>query len=139
MRDHVAAGLLEVAARVLAERGDQASMIDIAAAAGVARATLYRYFPNRDALLRALTDAALAELAERIADARLDAVPVPEAVARLTRAMVGAAAKYRGLVIFNKPPDMAREADHALTAPVGELFERGAAEERSARSCRPGR
>ncbi|GAA4132131.1 helix-turn-helix domain-containing protein [Actinomadura keratinilytica] len=128
MRDHVAAGLLEVAARVLAERGDQASMIDIAAAAGVARATLYRYFPNRDALLRALTDAALAELAERIADARLDAVPVPEAVARLTRAMVGAAAKYRGLVIFNKPPDMAREADHALTAPVGELFERGAAE-----------
>jgi AcrR family transcriptional regulator len=128
LRDHVAGGLLDTAARVLAERGEQASMIDIAEAAGVARATLYRYFPNRDALLKALTETALAELAERIADAHLDTVPIAEAIARLTRAMVGATSKYRGLVIFRKPPDVAREADRHFTGPLGDLFARGAAE-----------
>jgi AcrR family transcriptional regulator len=60
LRDHVATGLLETAANVLADRGEAAGMSDIAEAAGVARATLYRYFPNREALRSALLDAALA-------------------------------------------------------------------------------
>jgi TetR/AcrR family transcriptional regulator, mexCD-oprJ operon repressor len=47
------AAILATAARVLAERPD-ASTGDIAAAAGVGRATLYRYFPTREALERLL-------------------------------------------------------------------------------------
>ena len=50
----VSAAILEAAAVVLVERGEQASMADVAAAAGMARATVYRYFPNREALFEAL-------------------------------------------------------------------------------------
>jgi AcrR family transcriptional regulator len=45
LRDHIAAGIIEVAAGVLAER-EGASMAELAQAAGVSRATLYRYSPG---------------------------------------------------------------------------------------------
>jgi TetR/AcrR family transcriptional regulator, mexCD-oprJ operon repressor len=128
LRDHIASGLLDVAAVVLAERGTQTSMSDIAEAAGVSRATLYRYFPNREALLGGLKDAAMAEFAARLADARLDAVPAGKAIARLTRALVAAASKYRALELFGKTPAEEAEAQAAFAAPVHALFERGASE-----------
>ncbi|MFD0692296.1 TetR/AcrR family transcriptional regulator [Actinomadura fibrosa] len=128
LRDHVAAGILDVAATVLAERGDAASMVDIAEAAGVARATLYRYFPNRDALLRALYEAAFADLTARIADAQLGTAPIGEAIARMTRAVIAATSKYRALGLFKKTPDESRQADLQLTAPLRAVFERGEAE-----------
>jgi len=47
--------LVDAAARCIGHRGDTAiTMADIADRAGVARSTLYRYFPNRDSLLLAL-------------------------------------------------------------------------------------
>ena len=49
----------------LHQQGIDTTMADIAEAAGVSRATLYRYFPNRDALVRALQEVALADLADR--------------------------------------------------------------------------
>ncbi|MFC5751097.1 TetR/AcrR family transcriptional regulator [Actinomadura rugatobispora] len=128
LRDHVATGLLETAAAVLAERGESASMTDIAEAAGVARATLYRYFPNREALRQALYDAAFADLTARVADAGLDTATVPEGLARLTRAFVGAAGKWRALELFHKTPGDARKLDRELIEPMRGLFERGAAE-----------
>ena len=45
--------ILDAAERIL-ERSPSATLTDIAAAAGVARSTLHRRFPNRDALLAAL-------------------------------------------------------------------------------------
>jgi AcrR family transcriptional regulator len=125
LRDHVAAGLLETAATVLAERGDAASMVDIAEAAGVARATLYRYFPNREALRNALYEAAFADLIARIADAGLDTAPVPEGIARTTRAVVGAASRWRALGLFQKTPDHHEKLDAELLRPIRALFERG--------------
>jgi AcrR family transcriptional regulator len=47
--------ILDAAERML-ERSPSATLADIAAAAGVARSTLHRRFPNRDALLGALQD-----------------------------------------------------------------------------------
>lgn len=126
LRDHVAVGLLDVAAAVLAERGADTSMSDLAKAAGVSRATLYRYFPNREALLTALADTAIADLSGRIADARLDTVPAPEALARLTRAMLGVVSKYRALGLFGKTSEDEAEAQQAFAAPIHALFERGA-------------
>lgn len=88
LRERVAAAIIEAAAAVLAERGDAASMSEVASAAGVARATVYRYFPNRDALLEALGAAAVREAGEGLAAARLDAVAIDEAFTRAIRALV---------------------------------------------------
>ncbi len=125
LRDHLATSMLDAAATVLTERGDSASMADIAGAAGVGRATLYRYFPTREALLAALSEAALDELAERIAAARLDTVPVAEALARLTRAFLGTGSRYTA---FLRGSASREEVDRRLGAPVLDLFRRGAAE-----------
>ena len=54
LQQRVTAAILDGAARLFAAQGEQASMTDVAAAAGVARATVYRYFPNRQALLETL-------------------------------------------------------------------------------------
>ncbi|NKZ08875.1 TetR/AcrR family transcriptional regulator [Actinomadura latina] len=77
--DEVRAGILRAAAAVLAERGESASMSDIAAAAGVGRDALDSRFPTRDALLHALYEAAVADLTASLDGARLDGVPIEEA------------------------------------------------------------
>jgi TetR/AcrR family transcriptional regulator, mexCD-oprJ operon repressor len=128
LRDHVAAGILDIAANVLAERGESASMTDIADAAGVARATLYRYFPNRDALLHALMETALLDISTRVADAKVDDVPVAEAIARLTRAVIAATNKYRALGLFKKTAADVRRADQELFGPLRAMFRRAADE-----------
>jgi AcrR family transcriptional regulator len=84
----VAAAIVEAAAAVLAERGDTASMNDVASAAGVARATVYRYFPSREALLEALGSFAVEEAGKGLAAARLDEVAIEEAFTRAVRALV---------------------------------------------------
>src|ERR671933_585725 len=71
LQARVSAAILEAAAAVLAERGEQASMADVAAAAGVARATVYRYFPNREALFEALGRLAVEEAGERLQAGRV--------------------------------------------------------------------
>ncbi|ONK12553.1 TetR/AcrR family transcriptional regulator [Streptomyces sp. MP131-18] len=126
--DHLATSVLDAAATVLTERGASASMADIASAAGVGRATLYRYFPTREALLAALCEAALDELAERIAAARLDTVPVAEALARLTRAFLGTGSRYTAFLRSGGGSVPRDEVDRRLGTPVLNLFRRGAAE-----------
>src|SRR5947199_656450 len=67
--DRTAAAILDAAAHALSEHGSSTNMADVAAAAGVSRATLYRYYPDREALLDALSSHALAEAAARPAHA----------------------------------------------------------------------
>lgn len=99
-------------------------MAEVAAAAGVGRATLYRYYPSRDALLQALADAALREAGERLADAGLDRAAVPEAIERIVRAVVGVGDRYVVLArerIRHDPDD----AERLLREPLRSVFERG--------------
>ncbi len=117
-----------MAATVIAERGESASMSEIAKAAGVGRATLYRYFPSRESLFQALVESAFADLTARIADAKLDTVPVVEALARFTRAVIAAVGKYRALAVFEKSPEQAAAVESGLVAPLESLFERAASE-----------
>ena len=47
-------------------------MADVAAAAGVSRATVYRHFPTREALLRAIRAQALEQSERALVDCRLE-------------------------------------------------------------------
>jgi len=128
LQQRVSSAILEAAARVLAEQGDQASMGDVAAAAGVARATVYRYFPNRQALLDELARVAVAEAGERLASARLDAVPVNDGITRAVRALVDVGDYFVVLTRERAEPDP-DQFERSLAAPLRELLERGQAEE----------
>jgi TetR/AcrR family transcriptional regulator, mexCD-oprJ operon repressor len=123
LRDHVAAVILDKAAEVLAERHETASLADIAEAAGVARSTLYRYFPSREALLRALAESAAREIGDRIGEARPDVLPVAEAIARITRGLIATGSKYIALAYLWPKP--AGSADPQVSEPLLRLFRRG--------------
>lgn len=70
--------LLDVTALVLDQVGfDRLTTSMIAEGAGVAIGTLYRYFPDRIVLLRALHDREIRRLQERICE-QLAGAPVPE-------------------------------------------------------------
>ncbi|WP_280402547.1 TetR family transcriptional regulator [Nocardia carnea] len=126
LRDHIEAAILTAAADVLAVRGT-ASMAEIAAAAGIGRATLYRYFPNREALLSGLTAAAARDLIARITDADLDSVPVPTALARLTRGFLTAGSKYAALLQpETQLPEKDADLKQRLGDPVRGVLARGA-------------
>jgi AcrR family transcriptional regulator len=97
-------GILAAAAIVLAAR-QGASMAEIAAAAGIARGTLYRHFPTRESLLRALEGAANEEAGRRLAEENLDGVPVDEALARVVRALVAVSEDFIVLLRERRPPE----------------------------------
>jgi AcrR family transcriptional regulator len=124
--DRTAAAILDAAAHVFSEQGTAASLADVAAAAGVSRATLYRYYPNREALLKALGAHALTELASRLDDAGLERATVKEAIERLARANVAVGERYAVLVNEQCTPDRA-DADRLVGAPMQAVFERGIA------------
>jgi AcrR family transcriptional regulator len=62
------AALLEAAAALVGQAGIDLPYDEIALTAGVARATVYRHFPTREALSRAVIDAALDRWDEVVAD-----------------------------------------------------------------------
>jgi AcrR family transcriptional regulator len=122
--DRTAAAILDAAAHVLAERGGSANMAEVAAASGVSRATLYRYYPSREALLDALAAQALADAGGRIADAGLERCSVPEAIERIVRALLAVGDRYAVLLGEQVEPDRA-EAERVVGAPLRAVFARG--------------
>jgi AcrR family transcriptional regulator len=78
------AAIVEAALALFGER-PEATMTDVAAAAGVGRVTLYAHFPSRRALLEAVVDRAVAEAAAQPIDEVASAAPAGEAVRALVR------------------------------------------------------
>jgi AcrR family transcriptional regulator len=74
--------LITHAARSLLGERPDASMEDLAAAAGVTRQTVYAHFPSRDALIAAVFSSIAAEALAAIHDANLDALAPPAALRR---------------------------------------------------------
>ena len=123
LRARVSTAILDAAAAVLAERGEQASMADVAAAAGMARATVYRYFPNREALLEALGRLAVEEAGERLRAGRLEEVAVQEAFQRAVRALVAVGDPFVVVSRESARPDPDEFATR-IAAPLRRLIER---------------
>lgn len=126
---HAVDDLLDAAGRAFAEVGvAHATMIDVARVAGCSRATLYRYFPNRDALHVGFVHRATLRIAARLADARDAGAPDS-----LTDRIVGGISAVRSdplLSVWFEPENMAvpialsqsSELLQAMTAGiVGEL------------------
>ena len=126
LQQRVAAAILDGAAQILAVQGEQASMNDVAEAAGVARATVYRYFPNREALLDELARAAVSDVDARLASARIDEVAPEEGIARAVRALVDVGDSFVLLARERRRSDPER-FESRLTQPLRGLFERGQA------------
>ena len=124
IQERVAAAILDAAADLLAEGGEPPSMADVAAAAGLSRATLYRHFPTRERLLQALYAAGVDETATRLAQAGLDAVTVPEAIARIARVVAAVGSKYAA-VVSAFGPDYAGDVEQQIGTMIQALLQRG--------------
>jgi TetR/AcrR family transcriptional regulator, mexCD-oprJ operon repressor len=126
LQQRVAAAILDGAAQMFAHGGEQASMNEVAEAAGVARATVYRYFPNREALLDELAQTALRDVDVRLAAARIDAVPPDEGVARAVRSLVDVGNLFVVLA-RERQRSGANRFERGLVEPLRQLIERGQA------------
>ena len=123
--NRVAEAILDAAADLLAQGGEPPSLTDVAAAAGVARATLYRHFPTRERLLQALTTAARDATAARLAEADLDAVPVTEAIARVARVIASGGSKYAAVASRFGTSDYTGDAEQQIGTMIKSLLRRG--------------
>jgi AcrR family transcriptional regulator len=85
--DATAAAITHAAAQLVARHQDP-TVGAVAQATGVARGTVYRYFPTRQALLTTVLDQALVEADHHLAQANLAAVPAMDGLGRAVRALV---------------------------------------------------
>src|SRR5437867_8043529 len=124
--DRTKAAILDATAHALSEHGRSTSMADVAAAAGVSRATLYRYYPDREALLEALASHALADAAARLADAGLERAPVEQAIERIVRALTAVGDRY-GVLVREQVEADPGEIERLVAAPMRAVVARGLA------------
>ncbi|MEV0423410.1 TetR/AcrR family transcriptional regulator [Streptosporangium canum] len=119
--------ILAVAAQELS-RNPQASMDDVARAAGVVRRTLYGHFPSRDALIDGIAQQAAREVTEAFHRGQADADSPDEAMARFTLAVWEVGDRYR-LLIALAQRNLTSAGIHELLRPVrekaAELLENG--------------
>ena len=126
LRGRVAAAILEAAGRTFASRGERANMDDVAEEAGVARATVYRYFPNRQHLLAELSRLAADDAHGRLVAARIDEVPIEEGVTRAVRAFVDVGDSFPVLLAERARGDAELvDFERLVATPLRQLLERG--------------
>jgi AcrR family transcriptional regulator len=120
--------LLAVARESIRARGADTSLDDIARAAGVGSATLYRHFPTRDALLEAV---ARDWIEEMLRDGRelLDDPDPGDALDRWLRAIIEHNRTYEGLsaamvTSFREPESALHLSCSAMTDSAGTLLAR---------------
>ena len=101
-------------------------MNDVASAAGIARGTLYRYFPTRDALIVRLREVAIGDAAARLKASRVDQVDPVDGLERAIRAFVEVGNAFVVGARQRSGADGA-EFEAAIMRPLRALIERGQA------------
>jgi len=127
VQDLVAAGIVAAATGLLADATEPPTMARVAQAAGVARATLYRYFPTREDLIDAMVASALVTTHDALLGAGLDVVDLREGLARVCRVLIPGRARF---AVLESVADGVNGVDRdkveqAVTGPVLVLFARG--------------
>jgi AcrR family transcriptional regulator len=121
-------------ARILAtareelSRDPEASLDEIARAAGVVRRTVYGHFPNREALIAALAEEARESLREEFVAARRPGDDPPTALARMVLASLAVGDRYRMLISLGRRALGQDSTDDALAparAEATSILERG--------------
>jgi AcrR family transcriptional regulator len=84
---------------------------------------VYRYFPNREALLDELIRVALDEVDRRLASARIDEVAPEEGISRSVRALVEVGDVF---IVLTRERDRSNpeQYERRLIVPIRRLFER---------------
>jgi AcrR family transcriptional regulator len=122
--------ILAAAGDAFAEHGLEVSMEEIARRAKVGAATLYRRFPSKQELLRAILDARLSELEPRVAAAAA-AADAWEGLLAGMRALLEAQARNMDLVQLlaqaGELSQFKRELGQRVFEPLGQLFARAQA------------
>ena len=124
VRERVVEGILAAAARAIARDGDSASMIEVAREAGIARATLYRYFGSRSALEDAVVERGVTRGSAAMRAARLGEVPVGEGVARAVRALLELE-EALVVIIRRRASGAAHDFDAHVAGPLRRLLHDG--------------
>ncbi|MHC9292310.1 TetR/AcrR family transcriptional regulator [Mycobacterium sp. LTG2003] len=121
------AAIIDATVKVLADNR-MATLPDIAAAAGVGRTTVHRYFPDRESLLYQATLDSIAVINQLAVDVAADQGPAREAMHRVINAMVSVG--DRVVFLFGDPAVMRNiaPADHPDDVPLMDLIKRGQAE-----------
>src|ERR687891_1588268 len=109
-------------------RNADASLTDVARAAGVGRVTLYRHFPSREALVDAVLAHAIGRADTALGAGAVDDGPAPEALARLIHSSWRIVDRHRSLLAAAQrdlPPARIRHHHDQAMARVERLVARG--------------
>jgi TetR/AcrR family transcriptional repressor of mexCD-oprJ operon len=123
--------IVEVAARVLGQ-DPQAGMAEVATAAGLSRATVYRHFATREAVIAAIRWHAVEQAMQALERSRIDEDSATDALRRLVAAWLDVARRYSLSQLADQPELRAsdEEREHkrrVFHEPLVRLIERGRA------------
>jgi AcrR family transcriptional regulator len=114
------AEILRVAADIFSERGYRTTTLnDLAAAAGISRATFYYYFPSKEELLRRMYHEVISSTRAALERIVAEELPVQEKLRHIIRHQVSHLAAHKPLVqvffseVFNLSPELSRSVMQA--------------------------